>query len=192
MFNRLWLTALCICLPGLAFAHPGHGLTDGFLHPFTGADHLLAMTSVGLLAAQLGGRALWSVPASFLTMMSLGGLLGISGLHLPAVEPAIACSVIALGALIASGSALPPGLAMALVGLFAIFHGYAHGSEMPPTSAPIGYGLSFLAATALLHVAGIALYAAAAHFAAGRAKPITRALGTAIALAGVTMVLGLA
>ncbi len=138
---RLLVTVALLLAPSIALAHPGHGgdtsLLAGFLHPFGGLDHLLAMTVVGLFAAHLGGRALWAVPATFVAMMALGGVSGAAGISLPFVETAIALSVVIFGVMIFSGMAPPVLAAMALVGVFAIFHGHAHGTEMPVNGSGI-------------------------------------------------------
>jgi urease accessory protein len=158
---RAILPGLVMMLPGVALAHTGLGTTatfaHGLLHPLLGLDHVLAMVAVGLWAAQLGGRALFALPAAFLTVMLLGGLLGMAGVALPAVEVMIAGSVLALGALIALGRPLPWSLAMAIVGGFALFHGFAHGAEMPGASGVALYGAGFLLASATLHGLGIGL-----------------------------------
>ena len=144
-----------------AWAHAGigphshSGFMAGFLHPLMGLDHELAMLGVGIWAVQLGKRAIWLVPASFVTVMIIGAALGIMGAPLPMVELGIGGSVLVIGALIAFGARMPAGLAMALVGLFALFHGYAHGTELPGFAHPAAYGAGFVAATSLLHVAGI-------------------------------------
>ena len=131
-----------------ALAHTGvgsvSGFSAGFGHPIGGLDHVLAMVAVGILAAQLGGKSAWLVPASFVTMMVIGGILGINGVHVPFVELGIVGSVIILGAVIALGRELPMGLAMALVGLFAIFHGHAHGTEMPMDASGLEYAFGFI------------------------------------------------
>ena len=147
-------------VPSIAFAHPGHegaGLVYGFLHPFGGVDHIIAMVAVGLLAARLGGWALWLVPASFVGAMTVSGLAGMAGAGLPYVETGIALSVVVLGAVAAFGVAMPVAAAMGLVAFFAVFHGYAHGAEMPETVSGLAYGLGFVTATALLHGIGIGL-----------------------------------
>lgn len=161
--NRLRIAALAGLLSlatSPAFAHVGlhaDGAASGLLHPFSGLDHILAMVAVGLFAARLGGRALWAVPASFVGVMMMGGALGYSGLALPYVEPAIALSVIGMGALLAFNVRLPVPAAMALVGGFALFHGHAHGAEGAHLPSFAGYAASFVVATTLLHVAGIGL-----------------------------------
>jgi urease accessory protein len=135
----------------------GAGFAQGFLHPFGGIDHLLAMVAVGLWAAQRGGRALWAVPGAFVAMMAVGGIAGAFGVTLPLVELGIALSLIVLGAAVALSIRLPVAAAAALVGLFALFHGHAHGSELPETESALAYGLGFVAATASLHGFGIAI-----------------------------------
>ncbi len=142
-----------------AHTYGAHGasFTQGFLHPFGGIDHLLAMVAVGLWAAQRGGRALWAVPGAFVAMMAIGGIAGAFGVTLPLVELGIALSLIVLGVAVALSIRLPIAAAAALVGLFALFHGHAHGSELPETASALAYGLGFVAATAALHGFGIAL-----------------------------------
>ncbi|GJD51864.1 hypothetical protein OPKNFCMD_4623 [Methylobacterium crusticola] len=181
-------TALLVLVPQAAFAHAGHGdaagLAQGFAHPLGGADHLLAMVAVGLLAAARGGRALWAVPLAFLGMMALGGALGAAGTALPFVEAGIGLSVVAFGLAAALGAGLPLAAAAALVGFFALFHGHAHGAEMPETASGLAYGLGFLAATALLHAAGLGLGLLAGRFGRGRAVPLA---GAAVALSGIAV-----
>lgn len=154
------LASLAAILP--ASAHVGAGSVDtfshGFLHPFNGLDHILAMVAVGLYAANLGGRALWLVPSAFVGTMIIGGLLGYYGWPLPMVEAGIALSVIVMGMAIALGVRLPTIAAMALVGVFALFHGHAHGNEgagLGITFLP--YAAGFVIATGLLHLSGIVL-----------------------------------
>ena len=175
MRTRLLATAVFVLVSSAAFAHPGdaHGFVHGFAHPFGGFDHLLAMIAVGLFAWQLGGRALWLVPATFVTIMAVGGVLGIAGVPIPGVEIGIAASMIVLAGVVALRMKTPVVLAMALVGIFAVFHGHAHGSEMPLDGSGAIYGAGFLTATALLHLAGIALGMACGRLAAvlsGRRK----------------------
>ncbi len=131
------------------------GLIAGMLHPFSGFDHLLAMVAVGLWAARQGGRALWVLPLSFVGAMSVGTMLGMSGVAFAGMEAGIALSVMALGALVALRRRMLLPLAAALTGLFALFHGVAHGQEMPLAASPWGYGFGMLAATALLHGVGV-------------------------------------
>ncbi len=147
--------------PTAALAHVGIGNTSGFMHgfihPLTGLDHQLAMILVGVFAYQLGGRALWLVPLTFVAAVALGGFLGVAGIPVPFVEIGIALSVIVLGAVVAFGIKAPVALAMGAVGLFAIFHGHAHGSEMPLDVSGFEYGIGFMLATALLHAMGIGI-----------------------------------
>lgn len=153
-------TAFLALAPAVASAHPGHesiGLVHGFMHPLGGFDHIIAMVAVGLLAAQLGGRALWLVPASFVAAMSVAGFAASTGVALPYVETGIAVSVVVLGAVALFGVAMPVAAAMGLAGFFAVFHGYAHGLEMPETVSGFAYGAGFVAATAMLHGVGIGL-----------------------------------
>ena len=151
-----------------AEAHVGlvghaNGFTSGFLHPLSGLDHILAMVAVGVLAASLAGRALWLVPASFITAMAMGGALGMAGVAVPMVEPMIAVSVLVLGLLLALQWRVALVPAMGLVGFFAVFHGLAHGLEMPADSQTFGFGVGFVFATAALHVTGLALALAASN-----------------------------
>ena len=159
-------TALAIAAATLAVtaqgasAHPGHdaaGFAHGFLHPLSGADHLLAMIAVGLFAGILGGRARWLVPASFMVMIAVGGAIGMAGYDVPFTEVMIAASVLVLGAAVAFEWQAPVSVAMALAGGFAVFHGIAHGAEMPSTSSGLEFATGFVAATGLLHAAGLAL-----------------------------------
>lgn len=137
------------------FGSQGAGLMAGLTHPFVGLDHLLAMIAVGIWAGQLGGRAVWLIPLTFVSVMAAAATLASFGLLLPLMEPAIACSVLVLGLLIAGSVRLPTSLGALLVGLFAVFHGYAHGLELPQAASPILYGAGFVLATALLHGLGI-------------------------------------
>ena len=154
------LAALSSIIPSVALAHTGahtSGFAHGFAHPISGLDHVLAMVMVGLFAYQLGGRALWIVPLAFVSAMSVGGALGLAGIGVPFIEIGIALSVVVLGALVASNARTPVIAAVAMVGFFAIFHGYAHGAEMPANAAALTYAIAFLIATALLHLTGAAL-----------------------------------
>lgn len=137
------------------FGAEGAGLAEGFAHPFIGLDHLLAMIAVGMWAAQLGGAATWRTPVTFVAAMAGAALLGSQGHELPMLEPAIASSVLALGLLVAFAVRLSTVVGLGLVGLFAIFHGYAHGQELPQTASATLYGAGFLLATGLLHGVGI-------------------------------------
>jgi len=171
-----------------AFAHTGAGtaagFAAGFTHPLFGLDHMLAMVSVGLFAAMIGQRALWLVPAAFVAMMAAGGALAWAGLGLPLVETGIALSVIVLGAAVALNRSLPVAAAMALVGLFAVFHGHAHVAEMPTSGSAAGFAIGFLLATAMLHAAGVGLGLVAGLGGRNTARLAVRTAGGAVALAG--------
>ena len=184
------LVAIMALTPSIAMAHPGHGPVSGFFHgfahPLGGADHLLAMVTIGLLAASLGGRALWAVPASFVAAMLAGGLLGMNGIPLPYAELGIALSVVVLGLLTASAWNGPVLATMALAGVFALFHGFAHGAEMPADTAGATFAAGFVFATALLHLAGISLGLAARRLGDGRRA--IRIAGLMVALAGAGLV----
>jgi urease accessory protein len=188
---RLFGTLVATLIPTLAFAHPGHGnslgLTHGFLHPISGLDHVLAMVAVGILAAQLGGRALWAVPLAFVGMMAVGGVLGMAGIALPFVEAGIALSIVGLGTAIAFNLRLPLVATATAVGIFAIFHGHAHGAEMPESASGLAYGLGFVAATAMLHGLGIGLGLALGRPSFGA---LTRVAGGATAVAGLALLGG--
>ena len=153
------LIVLCL-FAGTASAHTGNHMATGFVgglaHPFLGLDHLLAMIAIGLWAAQQGGRALWAVPAAFVGAMGLGGALAWAGWGLPHVEAAIALSVLVLGLLIATRCHASVAAGMAIAAVFALFHGYAHGLEIPQAASPVLYVLGFVLATACLHGVGIA------------------------------------
>jgi urease accessory protein len=186
-------TAALTLIPTAAFAHPAigdaHGFVAGFAHPLGGLDHILAMVTVGIFAWQLGGRALWLVPATFVLAMAAGGALGMAGVPVPFVEVGIAASVIVLGAVVAFARRAPVAIAVALVGVFAIFHGHAHGTEMPLDAAGGAYAAGFMLATALLHAAGIALGFAIGRIAHGRAG--YQLGGSLVALAGVAILMHL-
>ena len=175
-----------------AFAHTGvgvhsHGFAAGFLHPLMGLDHMLAMLGVGVWAAQIGKRAAWLVPAAFVAVMIAGAGLALSGIAMPMVEFGIAGPVLAIGALIAFGTRLPVGVAMGLAGLFALFHGHAHGTELPGFAHPAAYGAGFVAATALLHAGGVAIVFQARRHAA---RLPFRIAGAAMAAVGGGLLLG--
>lgn len=178
--------SLLVLFPCIAVAHTGvgetAGLMHGFGHPIGGADHLLAMIAVGLWAVQTGGRALWVVPATFVAVMALGGVLGFSGVPVPFIEVGILSSVLVLGVLIAGAYKLPLAYGALIVGFFAIFHGYAHGAEMPSSTGAISYTVGFAVATAILHTAGIAFGVLAQRI--GFEK-VNRLAGSAIALGGI-------
>jgi len=178
-----------------AAAHTGvgstSGLMHGFMHPVAGLDHVLAMVAVGLFAWLLNGRALWLVPAAFVTMMAVGGALGVLAVPVPYVETGIALSVIVIGALAAMGKGLPLAIAMAVVGMFAIFHGHAHGAEMPETMSGLAYGIGFMTATALLHGAGILSGIGLGKASAAHGAKLVRAGGALTSIAGLGILGGL-
>jgi urease accessory protein len=192
---RAATAAALALLPGAALAHTGHGdtggLAHGFMHPLGGLDHVLAMVAVGLFAAHLGGRALWLVPAAFVTAMAAGGALGMAGVAVPLVEIGIALSVVVLGLAVALRLNVPTLAAMALVGIFAIFHGHAHGAEMPQDASGYAYAAGFIAATALLHGAGIALGLAVGRIGELAGRRVVQLAGSAMALAGIVLVIRL-
>ncbi|WP_454017031.1 HupE/UreJ family protein [Azospirillum sp. Marseille-Q6669] len=184
--------AALAALPNAAFAHTfgAHdaGFVHGFMHPVGGWDHLLAMVAVGLWAAQRGGKALWALPTAFVGAMIGGGLLGVAGIDLPQVELGIVLSVVALGALIALQSRLPLLASAGVVALFAVFHGHAHGAEMPEAAEPLLYGLGFALSTALLHGAGIGAALSLRRLVEGRRGALAlRGTGAVVGLAGVAL-----
>lgn len=147
-------------LPTLALAHTDGGASSagflsGLLHPVTGLDHVIAMVAVGLWGAQLGAPAMWMLPVAFPMIMALGGAVGAAGLPLPGIEIGIAASGLLLGLAVAGNVRPPLPLAVVLVGLFAVFHGYAHGAEMPGFANPLAFAAGFVIATGLLHLSGI-------------------------------------
>jgi urease accessory protein len=201
------IASVAVILPlawvSLALAHPHHGgpvsggssgLMTGLLHPLLGIDHVLAMFAVGLLGVQLGGRARWVLPAGFLAAMIAGGGLAAAGISLPLVEMAIALSVVVLGAAIAAGPSLlariwgrfPLVVATTLVAFFALFHGHAHGTEMPAMAAMWLYAAGFTAGTTLLLAAGTL---AGQAIASRKLSPrLIRIGGAAVAMAGLALV----
>lgn len=142
-----------------AFAHPNAGLSvgfvSGFMHPLTGIDHILAMVAVGIWGTQLRKPAIWLLPVTFPLVMSVGGALGVRGVPLPAVEIGVAASAVVLGFMIVLAARPPIAAAAFIVGSFAIFHGYAHGVELPKAAYPLAYGVGFVLSTGLLHLTGI-------------------------------------
>ncbi len=179
------LASFAMMFSTTAFAHVGDhshmGFLQGFLHPFTGLDHLLAMIAVGLWASQLGGRAVWLLPLTFPAVMAAGAALGFGGVALPAVEIGITASVLVLGAAVALSYRPTLAVSLPVIGLFALLHGYAHGVELPAETSALGYCAGFVAATLILHLAGLAI-----GFAAGRipVRFAARTAGGAIAAVG--------
>ena len=194
---RLTRIATCVAIMGSALSAPalahtgigahGNGFAAGFLHPLMGLDHMLAMLGIGLWAAQLGRRAMWMVPTAFVAVMVAGAGLALSGAALPMVEFGIAGSVLVIGTLVALGARMPVALAMGLAGAFALFHGHAHGTELPGFADPAAYGAGFVAATALLHGAGLALAYVVRRYAT---KLPLRMAGAAMAAIGGGLLIG--
>jgi urease accessory protein len=180
------VAAFALLLPATALAHPAlyqhtHGLLEGVQHPLTGLDHLLAMVAVGLWASQKGGRAMWLWPASFLAAMIAGGALGMMGVALPSIEPAIAASLLILGLMIAATATLPVWAGMMMIALFGLFHGNAHGLEAPVNAGGFFYAVGFVLSTASLHALGLGVGLMARQ---GRAQGLVRAGAAAIAATG--------
>ncbi len=189
--QALWSLALAL-LAGPALAHTGQGesgLYSGLVHPITGLDHVVAMVAVGLWGGILGKPALWQLPIVFPVIMAVAGAFGAAGLPLPGVEIGIALSGIVLGAMVLFAVQVPVWAAMTLVGVFAIFHGHAHGTELPGAVNPLAYALGFVLATGTLHLSGIAI-GALGTWPVGRM--VVRASGAAIALAGGAFLTGIA
>jgi urease accessory protein len=190
---RRWIVCrilAALVLPGLliaepAFAHTEGGLaggfTGGFLHPLFGLDHVAAMVAVGLWGAFLGAPAIFILPIVFPLVMAFGGVLGILGIPLPGVEFGIAVSAVVLGLMVALAAKPHLVIAAVLVGAFAIFHGYAHGAELPDGADAVAYSLGFVIATGLLHLTGIA-FGLLTQWPQGRLA--VRAAGSVIAIAG--------
>ena len=174
-------------LPVMAFGHlpgsGGGGFLTGFLHPIVGIDHLIAMVAVGLWGAFLGERALWILPIVFPSIMAVGAAIGISGLEIPLVESVIALSGVVFGTFIMFRFKVPLTIAILLVGIFAIFHGYAHGLEMPNRVSAVTYGAGFVVGTGLLHWAGIVIGFATKF---PRGELLVRGCGGVISLIGLT------
>jgi urease accessory protein len=194
-------SALLLLLPASGFAHPepgataglaqvglAHvGLASGFAHPFTGLDHILAMVAVGLLAVNIGGRAVWALPLTFMALMASGGGLGLAGIALPYVEAIVGLSVLVLGLAVAIPRAWPVPAAMLVVGAFAIFHGHAHITDMAAAFSPLEYGLGFMLATGVLHLLGIGIGTGAWRLGPFEARHLSRWMGVAIAVSGLAL-----
>lgn len=196
---KIWIIALGLCLFVLpatpVMAHsvfPGSplgGWVDGFFHPWLGLDHLLAMLAVGLVSIGIRGKAVWQLPLCFLLSLLVGGLLGISGLEMNLVETWIAFSVLLLGVALAVGKRYPPLLAALLIGAMGLFHGHAHGVEMPALAEPVPYFAGFIAATALIQFTGVIV----GNFLQQRPAGVTalRLSGAAISLTGLLLLCGI-
>ena len=188
MIKRQYIVLLALAMMAwvpVAQAHMGNGavggFSAGFMHPMLGWDHVIAMVAVGLWGAFLGMPALWVLPVVFPLVMAFGGALGVMGVPLPGVETGIAVSAIALGGMVAGAVRPPIWVAAVIVGSFAIFHGHAHGTELPNAADPVAFSLGFVIATGLLHLCGIAI-GLLARWPAGIVA--IRAMGGAIALGG--------
>ena len=188
--GALFVAGVSATLSVPAYAHEqadaAGGVASGFSHPFLGPDHMLAMVAVGIWGAFLGKPLLVILPMVFPVMMTVGAVIAMAGVSFPPVELGIAISVIALGLLILWAARVPPAAACLVVGMFGLFHGYAHGTELPSTADPVGYSVGFVLATGLLHLAGIGL---------GLLKNVRfgelglRATGAIIAAAGLTFLI---
>ncbi|MAT93602.1 MAG: Ni/Fe hydrogenase [Halioglobus sp.] len=188
--HKLLLTALLLLAAAGAHAHQATGVTggfvSGFVHPILGWDHVAAMVAVGLWGAVLGGSAIWLLPVVFPLVMAFGGALGVMGIPLPSVEIGIAVSALVLGTMVLFSARPPLWIAALLVGVFAIFHGHAHGTELPDAVNPLAFSIGFVLATGLLHLCGI-LISLLSRWRLGRA--LVRAGGAIIALAGTLFLL---
>jgi len=189
--SRIFLTLPLLLVSSTAMAHIEEGIVggfvSGFLHPIYGWDHVVAMVAVGLWGSFLGSPAIWMLPVVFPLVMALGGALGVLGVPLPFVEIGIAGSALVLGLMVALAVRPPLSLAAAIVGIFAIFHGHAHGTELPSASNPLSYAIGFVMATGLLHLAGIG-FALVDKWPGGAIA--VRAAGGLIALLGVLFLAG--
>jgi urease accessory protein len=189
--KRVMLPAALLMAAALpAEAHVGIGTTSsfaaGFAHPLSGLDHMTVMVAVGLWAALKGGRAIWAWPLAFIGVMLFGGALGMLQVPVPFVEPGILASVVALGLLVALAVDLPVSAGVAIIGLFALFHGHAHGTEVPENAGGLEYMAGFAVTTALLHGVGIA----AALGLGLKFRSLVRVAGAACAAVGVGLVFG--
>ena len=176
-----------VFIPSLAHAHMIYGDNTGgffygFIHPLTGIDHFLAMFSVGLWGAQIGGRSVWTLPVVFPLIMVIGGILGILGINLPLIEIGIALSIVVLGFAIAIKYKPSEWIALSLIFVFAICHGHAHGTELPNATDPADYAIGFVVATGLIHIIGIAVGLISQKFYSGK---LTQVLGALVVLGGV-------
>ncbi len=180
------LFAVAVLWPGASFAHQetgtALGFTSGFMHPISGYDHVIAMIAVGLWGGQLGKPAIWLLPVTFPVVMAFGGMLGVRAFPLPGVETGIALSDIILGAMIAFNAKPKLWVAAVIVGTFAMFHGYAHGAELPHAANPLAYAAGFVIATGLLHLTGILI---GLILALPWGLKVVRVIGALISLAGV-------
>lgn len=186
------LLLAALLAPCIALAHVGEGgIQGGFLaglaHPVFGLDHVVAMVAVGMWGAQLGAPAIWLLPVTFPIVMAFGGMLGAMGVPVPGIEIGIAVSAVALGAMVAFAVRPPLWVAAVIVGVFAIFHGHAHGTELPEAANAVAYSIGFVIATGALHALGILLGVANRWRSGAQAL---RAGGAAIAAAGIYFLAG--
>ncbi len=190
-FKRVVTGMILLAFMGAASAHEASGISggfiSGFMHPILGWDHVVAMVAVGLWGAFLGSPAIWILPVVFPLVMAFGGALGVIGVPVPAVETGIAASAVVLGAMVAFAVRPPIWVAAVIVGAFAIFHGHAHGTELPNAANPLSYSVGFVLSTGLLHLSGIA-FGLLVRWPAG--KVAVQAGGGLIALAGVGFLTG--
>ena len=186
--SRHWLAAfvVLVLLPQQALAHitsaQSEGFAGGFAHPLTGLDHFLAMFAVGVWGAQMGGRSVWVLPVAFPLVMTIGGIVGMAGLVLPYTETGIALSILVLGLAIAAKWRPIEIVPLALIAIFALCHGYAHGVELPSAADPAAYAAGFVLATGMIHVVGIGVGLLLDKPLAGW---LARGLGGVIAIGGV-------
>ncbi len=183
----LFLPSLCLAHSGAAVDGLTGGFVSGFMHPVLGWDHVAAMVAVGLWGAFLGAPAIWVLPVAFPLIMALGGMFGVLGIPLPMVESGIALSSIVLGLLIAFAVRAPLPVALVVIGAFAVFHGHAHGPELPQAANPVAYSIGFVVSTGLLHLAGI-MIGLLASLPLGR--PAVRAGGVVVTLVGFGFLFG--
>ncbi len=183
-----------LLVPNPVYAHDAStverfgSFLGGLFHPILGLDHFLAMLSVGIVSAQIGGRAILTVPSTFVVVMGLGGLLGLGGLGFGGVETGIALSVVVLGMVIFANQSLPIFAVMTAVALFAVFHGYAHGAEMPEIAEPIQYAIGFMTGTAAIHITGVLIGDIPGHYKYGAV--VLRGLGGIFAVVGILFLIG--
>ncbi len=191
-FQSLAMAMILLAYASTASAHEATGITGGFLsgfmHPILGWDHVVAMVAVGLWGAFLGSPAIWVLPVVFPLVMAFGGALGVAGVPIPAVETGIAASAVVLGAMVAFAVRPPIWIAAVIVGTFAIFHGHAHGTELPNAANPLAYSVGFVISTGLLHLSGIA-FGLLVRWPAG--KVAVQAGGGVITLAGIGFLTGI-
>jgi len=190
-FGDMKLSSLAFVLftPILLYLHPQIGSSSGFMtgfaHPLNGLDHMIAMFAVGLWAVQVGGKGIWLIPLAFVCMMIAGGILGMSGVTVPFVETGIIMSVLILGVLLVASARLPIAAGMVLMGIFALFHGHSHGTEIPATVSGLAFSAGFALSTVMLHSAGIA---AGLTLRKASKMKVLRYAGAAIIASGIMMI----